>query len=154
MLTLSSLLYFLEIKGGNVKMGKFKKITGLTLGIMVFSSAFASAAWSDPKTFQLDSSDGWEVKATDGSKMSSYKSTNSTSYEVHTMAKTMWSNPSARLVNSNNDVRSHTVTTPDAGRTVTGSGNTGTKGYYYYGSVKPAWNQSGTDTIKLQVKAD
>lgn len=84
--------------------------------------------------------------------MNNLKTTNNNTFDVYTVSKTMWSKPQLRLVNSNNAVVSNSVATANEGQYSTGTGNTGSIGYVYYGSVKPSWNQLGTDRIKLQMR--
>lgn len=133
-----------------------KNICYLFLSFIVIASTktvMATNTWSDAKTYSLKATDGWKRGTLEGEWMGNLKTTNSNKYDVYTVSKTMWSNPQFRLVNSNNVAVSSTVTTAGEGRYVTGSGNTGTIGYAYYGSVKPAWNQVGNGRIKLQMKA-
>lgn len=129
-----------------------KSLFALLMLVCVFSVASALSTWSDAYTYELDSSDDWVRTTTQGEWMGNQKDSDKSVYDVYTVTKTMWSSPKFRVVNSNNAVVADTVTTAGKGRYVTGGGNTGTIGYAYYGSVKPAWNQSGTDRIKLQFR--
>lgn len=128
----------------------------LFLSIIAFLSivqiASAASTWTNAHTYELAGGGGWKTTTTQNTKMGANKTSNNSTYQVHTVSKTMWSSPRFRLVNSNNAVISGEVTTAGARKTVTGSNNTGTIGYAYYGSVRPAWNQTGTDRIKLQMK--
>lgn len=124
----------------------------LLMFVCVFSVVSALSTWSDAYTYELKSSDGWKRTTTQNEWMGNQKDSDKEIYDVYTVTKTMWSSPEFRVVNSENAVVSNTVTTASKGRYVTGDGNTGSKGYAYYGSVKPAWNQTGTDRIKLQFR--
>lgn len=129
-----------------------KNILSAVIFFSVVQIAYGASTWTDAYTYELKSSDGWKTKTTENVKMGATKTSDKSGYEVHTVSKTMWSSPKFRLVNSDNAVVSSEVTTAGAGRTATGKNNTGSIGYAYYGSVKPAWNQSGTDRIKLQMR--
>lgn len=133
-----------------------KVITSIiVLAIMLIASVqfvFASDYWSDAKRYDLEPNDGWRRASSDGTAMVSEKTSNSTSYLVHTVTKSMWSSPIFRLVNSNNVAVSGEVETAPSGSTATGGNNAGVIGYAYYGSVKPAWNQINSNYIKLQMK--
>ena len=120
---------------------------------LIFISNVALANWSKVATFSLNSGQNWTRYATNGQSVSSYKSTNQTYYYVDTYTKSMWTSPTFRLVNSDNEVRSWTVSVAGDNQRAIGHGNTGTVGYNYYASLKPAWNQIGTDTIKLDFDA-
>ena len=83
------------------------------------------------------------------------KDSNSTEWHLQVDGKTMWSSPTARLVNSNNEVRSETVTISDETGTFTGNLYAkATIGYWYYLSVKPSAFQAGSDTITGMVNPD
>lgn len=64
----------------------------------------------------------------------------------------MWSSPRIKLVTSTGEERSRSQSTPGAGRTATYGNSTAEVGYFYYGAVRPAFNQVGTDTIRLQLR--
>lgn len=133
-------------------MKKKLSFTALML-VCVFSAVCASSNWSDAHTYQLNSGDGWKTRAVNNEKMGNEKDdTNNSKYDVCTLSKTMWSSPKFRVVNSNNEPVSGEITTAKAKRCATGDDNTGIAGRVYYGSVKPAWNQSGSDRIKLQFR--
>lgn len=131
---------------------KKKLILAAVTFLSIVQIASAASTWTNAYTYELNSSDSWKTTTTQNVKMGATKTSDDSKYQVHTVSKTMWSSPSFRLVNSNNTVISNSVTTAGAGRTVTGNNNTGSIDYAYYGSVRPAWNQSGLDRIKLQMR--
>lgn len=133
-------------------MTKVRKVvvSAILLFLVTAQLIYAQGSWGDARTFSL-SADVWEIRTTEGSWVSSYKTTNSSNFDVHTISKTMWTNPSVRIVNSNRQVRSNPVTVR-GGRTVTGYNNTGEIGYYYYGEVRKYFSQIGTDTIRIQIR--
>jgi len=131
---------------------KKKILLGLFLFVCTITLTSALSTWSNAYTYELKSSDNWVRNTTQNEWMGNQKDTDSSDYDVYTVSKTMWTSPKFRVVNSDNKVASDVVTTASKGRYVTGGNNTGTIGYAYYGSVKPAWNQTGTDRIKLQFR--
>lgn len=131
----------------------FKHLTVVTFGIMLTSQVvFAASSWSDARVYELSKGDGYTTVTTAGTKLGQNKETDAAKWTVYTVSRTMYTYPTARLVNSSGSVRSDVVTTAVSGRTVTGSVNTGTIGYAEYLSVKPSTLQVGKDTIKLQFK--
>lgn len=62
----------------------------------------------------------------------------------------MWSNPKAKLVNSDGDNRSNEATL-STGLNNHASTTWTTAWYEYYLSAKPAWNQGGNDTVTLDI---
>lgn len=116
------------------------------------SLAFALNAWTDSYRYSLKSSDKWKTATENGYPMAQNKDSYSKYFDVFTVSKTMDSKPKFRLVNSNNDVITKEVTTAKVGQYTIGDSNTGQPGHAYIGSVKPAWNQLGTDSISLQMR--
>lgn len=134
------------------------KIISIILAIAVVFSlqivAFAATTWSDAGTITLNSDTGWKRNTTKGVYIVNAKTTTSKDVTVYTVSKTMASNPQFRMVNSENSARSGSFSMPSAGRQKTDSSNTGEKGYKYYASVKPAWNQvSDNQSVRLQFKS-
>lgn len=127
-------------------------LLGLILSVCVISIVSASSTWSNAYTYELNSSDDWIRNTTQNEWMGNQKTSDSNIYDVYTVSKTMWTNPKFRVVNYHDVAVAKTVTTASTGKYATGKENTGVVGYSYYGSVKPAWNQAGTDRIKLQFK--
>lgn len=134
---------------------KLKSVILLTLlfGLFASQTVFGQGTWGDARTFNLNRGDSWTTNTTVGARLSSYKQTSSTSWDAHTLSKTMLSDPQIRMVNSGGQIRSNSMSAPFAGRTSVGSGNTGEIGYHYYGSVRPARGQLGNDSIRLQLRA-
>lgn len=126
-----------------------KRIIIFLLTIMLLSNVAIAYNWSDIGTYSLSAWQGYKRYTTEGEKLYALKSTDSEYFDVDTYTKTMWTSPLFRLVNSDNEIRSMSVSTANSGERATGNGNTGSEGYYYYASIKPTWNQLGTDTIKL-----
>jgi hypothetical protein len=128
-----------------------RKITGVFMIVfcMVMFTATAFAySYGDTKTIDVKNS------AVRGSNKD-IKETNGTAWHLYVYSKTMTSDPNVRLVNSEKSVRSTSKTvTDELPKTFNGTGNTGTKGYYYYPSVTPSAAQVGWDSIKLKVSAD
>lgn len=116
--------------------------------------AYAGTSWSDGGTFEISRGDGWHNHCTTGEMLGNTKTTESSNVSVYTVSKTMTSSPSFRLINSDGYARSDSFSTPAVGKSVTNNSNTGTVGYTYYASIKPAWNQVSDDcTIKIQFKS-
>jgi len=132
-------------------LGKKRKVITILFVITLLVSQVAFATYSSYGTFSL--TNDATVYTTSNSKLRSTKTTTSDEFKVYASAKTMWSSPSLRLVNSDGAVRSSYRSIPDTGVTYTGNNNTGEPNHYYYAQVKPAWNQAGTDTIKLKFDA-
>lgn len=83
------------------------------------------------------------------------KGTTNTTFHVKTLTRTMTSQPKIRLVNSDNAQRSSEINLPKNNQEATGSlYASAQKGYYYYASISPAWNQVGTDSVTAQISAD
>ncbi len=74
------------------------------------------------------------------------------SADFYTITKSSWTNPSVKLVNSNDEERSNS-TYLVKGETKTTNNNRGLQGHIYYASVKPHPMQVGDDTVKFQVRA-
>lgn len=127
-----------------------KKVIALTfVFLFCFTVAVSADSWGNLATISLKWNDSWKT-----SQARSYKTVNNDSnFDALATSKTMTSNPSVRLVNSNGQKRSGTVSVKGTNTAYTGSNNTGTSGHYYYGQAKPAWNQLGTDSMKFQVNA-
>lgn len=134
---------------------KLKPMILLTLlfGMFASQTVFGQGTWGNARTFSLGSGNSWTTNTTEGTRLSSRKETNSSSWDAHTIARTMWTFPQIRMVNSSGAIRSRQLATATEGRTATGGGNTGEIGYFYYGEVRSANGQLGTDTIRLQLRA-
>lgn len=124
----------------------------IAMSVLVVAS-FAAETWSNPGTYQLTKGEGWKRNTTTGVYLVNTKTTDSPRFDVYTISLTMWNNPSFRLVNSNNEVRSDSITIANEGRQKDGGGNTGEKGYDYYASLKPNFLQTKTDTARIQFKS-
>ncbi|MDK2802888.1 MAG: hypothetical protein KFW09_05925 [Oscillospiraceae bacterium] len=74
------------------------------------------------------------------------------SADFYTITKSSWTNPSVKLVNSNDEERSE-KTELRTGRTTKSEKNRGLQGHIYYASVKPDNLQIGDDSVKFQVRA-
>lgn len=127
-----------------------KKVTSLTLTLTlcIIASQSAFAAWSAFGTFDVGNSETYYTSS--GTMLGQKKGTTYTNFFVHASAKTMTSSPSVRLVSDSGASRSSYVSIPDTGYDYEGYNNTGASGSTYYASVKPAWNQVGADSIRLQ----
>ena len=73
--------------------------------------------------------------------------TNNSQFGVYVKDKTMWSSPTAQIVNSEGNTRSNTVTLSSTEEYLYGSGNKCEANYKYNLKIKKAWNQVGTDTL-------
>lgn len=125
----------------------------VVIAVMMFSQiAYASSSWTDARTWSLAAGDSYKTTTTAGTKLGATKTSNSASWAVYTVAKTMVTYPKAKLVNSSGETRSDVISTAEAGKSASGSSNTGTINYAQYLSVKPGSLQTGTHTIKLQFK--
>lgn len=136
---------------GGIVLGKRRKIITIVFVVTLLVSQIAFATYSSYGTFSIKNDP--TVYTTTGSKLKSTKTTTSSKFSVYASAKTMWTTPSLRLVNSQGAVRSSYRSIPNTGVTYTGTNNTGKPGYYYYAQVKPAVTQIGTDSIKLKFNA-
>ena len=130
-------------------MNRIRKTMVAALFIFAFATFVQGYNWSAAGTFRLPAASGWHRYTTAGRMLSAIKSTDSTKFDVDTYERSARSAPVFRLVNSDNEVRSDSVNCPQEGERATGSNNSGTIGYRYYASVRPAYHQVGTDTIKL-----
>jgi len=122
----------------------------LTMGLLtIMGATTAFAAYGSYGT-------AWVNSSTSGYKMhsniSSKKTTIGTGWSAEVTSKTMWTTPSGKLVNSNGASRSNATNLKVT--TNYGSGNSGSSGYTYYIGIKPAWNQTGSDAIRLRINAD
>lgn len=129
------------------KRNRFLVLT-LVCGLLLTQTAFA--AYSSYGAFEVKQ---WTPTylTTTNTMLGSAKTTTSTSFDVYSTAKTMWSTPTVTLVNSAGSERSTPIGIAGTYTTYTGANNTGTVGYSYYAKVTPAINQLGTDTITLKV---
>lgn len=116
-------------------------------------AAYAATTWSNEGTIQLARGDNWKRNTTTGVYIVNTKTTSSKQVDVHSVALTMWNNPSFRIVNSNNEARCSAFLMSNPGKTATSNSNTGEAGYNYYASIKPSMLQTGTDTARLQFKS-
>lgn len=120
------------------------------LGSAINIEAYSSAGnWSSYAVMTLESSDSW--------KKASHSSLKATGNDVATFfvdSKTMYTSPDAKLVNSKGENRSSIVSLSSVNEKISASGNTGTKGYYYYSKVKPSSLQIGQDRVKYKIMAD
>ena len=134
-------------------MSRKKKLIVFVLCFAIMASMgmlLACAAYGSVKTVYVTSSNVWQ--STD---MYGKKTTEDTTWHLDVSNKTMWSDPTARLVNSNDAVRSNSLTISASNGVFTGSLlSTATVNYYYYLSVKPASAQIGTDSITGKVNPD
>lgn len=72
-------------------------------------------------------------------------------YYINVTNKTMITSPTAKIVNSNGDTRSYTVTISSTGVFSGSLYSTATVGYNYYMAAKPSSLQIGSDTITAQI---
>ena len=114
--------------------------------VLAYSS---SGHWSAYKTVTLSSSDGWKQVG-----HSSLKGTNNDIATFYTDNKTMYTDPDAKLVNSDGQNRSGIVNMALVNTNMTTDTNTGTKGYNYYSKIKQSAHHIGSDSIKYKIKAD
>ena len=121
---------------------------GLTaICLTVGSTSFA--AWSNWTPYETSTVGGFGGSTTSSNR--SYKlSAKDKQFAVSVKDKTMWSSPSAKIVNSEGKSRSNSVSLNDTNKKFTGSGSTAEKGYYYKLKITSAINQIGDDTIKYQ----
>lgn len=73
--------------------------------------------------------------------------TDNSQFGVYVKDKTMWSSPTAQVVNSEGNERSNTVTLSSTGEYLYGNGNICENNHKYNLKIKKAWNQVGTDTL-------
>jgi hypothetical protein len=134
---------------------KTKKISVLAITIIMVlcfqMMTFALSTWSDAGTYDLDHDTDWKRLTTTGIYLNNEKDSDSINVSVYTVSKTMASNPSFRIVNSDNVARCTAFTTASAGKSKTDDSNTGEEGYTYFASVKSAWNQV-TDGQSIRIK--
>ncbi|WP_226536226.1 hypothetical protein [Fictibacillus halophilus] len=125
------------------------KISALLLGVGILSSQTALATYSSYGTFEVTEGTTQTITTT-GSKLKQAKTTDGTTVNFYAIVKTMWSDPDARIVNSDGVKRSDWVEIKTTDETFTAGNNSGTKGFNYYAQVRPDASQSGTDSIKLK----
>ncbi|MBY6037166.1 hypothetical protein KUV80_10895 [Fictibacillus nanhaiensis] len=125
------------------------KVSAVLLGVGILSAQSALATYSSYGTFEVTAGTT-QTTTTTGSKLKQMKETNNTTVSFQASSMTMWSDPDARIVNSNNEKRSDWVEVKNTSDTFTAGNNIGEPNYYYYAQVKPDATQSGTDTIKLR----
>lgn len=123
-------------------------ITTLLSSSILYCSA---TSWGTVETVTINSKDSWKNQL--NGPYDEKEDENDGTYKVYAISKTMTSTPSVRMINSNGDIRSSSVTVPETYREYTGSNNTGDSGYVYYTQTKPAWNQGGSDTMRFQLNA-
>ncbi|CAH0344392.1 hypothetical protein [Bacillus sp. CECT 9360] len=128
---------------------KKMKISALVIGVGLLASQSVMAAWSSYGTFSV--TDKPKTTTTTGVKIGAKKESNDSEFSVYASAKTMYTDPDVRLVNSNIEARSSYVEVYDTDVTITGNNNVGDIGYTYYAQVKPDAAQAGTDTIRLKI---
>lgn len=121
-------------------------IAALGLSVMLTGATVMASSYT------FTSYEDLSVDDSTTSNNSSTKTSTDDEFEVKVKDKTMWSNPSAKLVNSEGKSRSDSVKLSGTS-TYTGSGNDGEVGYYYWLKVTSAWNQVGTDSINLKFSA-
>lgn len=126
----------------------------MCVAVLLVTSSFvlaysASGNWSAYKTVTLSSSDGWKQVG-----HSSLKGTNNDIATFRADNKTMYTDPDAKLVNSDGQNRSGIVNMALIDTNMTTDTNTGTKGYNYYSKIKPSGLQIGSDSIRYRIMAD
>lgn len=135
-----------------------KKIRFITVimcvAVVLVTSSFvlaysSSGNWSAYKTVTMSSGSGWKQVG-----HSSLKATNNDIATFYVDNKTMYTDPDAKLVNSDGLNRSGTVNMALVDTNMTTKTNTGTKGYKYYSKIKPSPLQIGSDSIRYKIMAD
>lgn len=134
-------------------MSRKKKLIVFVLCFAIMASMgmlLACAAYGSVTTVYVTSSNTWQ-----STNMYGNKTTGGSTWHLDVSNKTMWSSPTARLVNSNDAVRSNSLTISANNGVFTGSLlSSATVGYNYYLSVKPASSQIGNDSITGKVNPD
>lgn len=135
-------------------MKKVKMVILITsvAAIMLTECIWGASTWTDSATWSLEASSDFTTTTVSGVKLGATKTTDSEEWDVYTVSKTMATRPRAKLVNSSGSDRSEVIFTAAAGKYSTGESNTGVIGYAEYLSVKPNALQTGTETIKLQMR--
>lgn len=125
------------------------KISVIVIGLSIFVSQSILAAYSAYGTFQVASGSSQTV-TTNGKRLGETKTTTANTVSFISSYKSMWTDPTARIVNSNGSARSGYVEIKTTSDTYTASNNTGDAGYKYYAQVKADPAQLGTDSITLK----
>lgn len=126
----------------------------MCVAVLLVTSSFVlaystSGNWSAYTTVTLSSSDGWKQVG-----HSTLKATNNDIATFYVDNKTMYTDPDAKLVNSNGENRSGIVNMALVNTRMTTNTNTGAKGYNYYSKIKPSALQVGSDSIRYRIMAD
>lgn len=135
---------------------KRKRISTILLAFIIVTMTVISAfayddfEWSTPKTFSLKAGSSFTTNTTT-SKLSYYKDSQQETFYLYTLSKTMWTYPGFRAVDNKNNAVSDMVAVPDANDYNGYSSIWGAPDHTYYASLKPAFNQIGTDTIRLKI---
>lgn len=137
---------------------KTKKLISLLLCLLMIISVSAPISavaytWSGDNTFFLTSGENWKTSSSARDKK---ESTNNI-VQVKTQSLTMWNNPTFRIVSNTGDtpnVYSKSFTMGNTGNTKSSASNTATKGTTCYASLKPAFLQTKTDSIRFTFSAD
>ena len=126
-----------------------KKISAIVLGLGILASQSAFATYSSYGTFEVTAG-STQTATTTGSWLKQVKETDGDKAKFYASSKTMYTDPNARIVNSDGEKRSNWVEIKTTDEAYTATDNIGTKNYNYYAQVKPDSWQRGTDTIKLK----
>ncbi len=124
-------------------------VSGLLVAICLTVGSISFAAWENWTSYETSTVGGFG-----GSTTSSHRSckiaAKDKKFAVTVKDKTMWSAPTAKLVNSEGVSRSNKVVLNDTDKKFTGSGSTAEKNHLYKLKITSALNQIGDDTIKYQ----
>lgn len=125
------------------------KVTAMLLGFGILSGQAVFAEYSEYATFQVTPGDT-KVTTTAGTKLGNIKNTEGTTAYFYSTLQTMYSQPEARIVNSDNAKRSDFVDLVYLNEKMISKNNIGTPTYKYYAQVKGDYLQYGTDSVKLK----
>lgn len=142
---------------------KWETTVAIVTMVVLLCVTTASASWGNLVTHTMRKT--FLIPVTETSDARSYKTTNSIGWDALVTAITTDRNPTVKLVNSNDEDRSGSITIrtsivndsdPDNGDYAifsTSSGNTGSPGYYYWVQVTPNWLQGSSRSMRFKINA-
>ncbi|UOE94744.1 hypothetical protein [Alkalihalobacillus sp. LMS39] len=139
-----------------------KFLIGLTLSSLILipvTSVSASensngGTWSNEIRFTVNSGGTTSWSNAGVSTASNKKATESGSWDVNVLARTMSSRPLVRLSNSSGSALSNSITVPSNNGTAIGTGNTVKTGETCRSQVRPAFNQAtNSQTMRYKFSA-
>lgn len=120
----------------------------VTAMVSMFSVTAFATSYGASATMSVAAGGGWQ---SDHSIMDTKAYADVSTGKINVTKETMWSTPTGKIVNSNDETRSSTASLPGSGTFTVTLYNSCKKGYHYYLAVKPSAYQSGTDNITARI---